>query len=97
MLLLMTLRANHTITATMFLAKALEKLSLGRSTLTPVSVDVLLLKRRASCMEEEEFITKISSSLTKEVQRFNLVFSFWTLVLFNENNKDIHGMIASVL
>lgn len=81
MLVLMTLRANHTITAMMFLVKALEKLSLGKSTLPPVCIELLLVMRRAGCVEELEFIT--ISSLSKEVHRFSMMVNFWTLGLFS--------------
>lgn len=47
MLLLMILRASHTSMATMFLVRALEKLSLYTATAPPVSVELVLLVSRS--------------------------------------------------
>lgn len=56
MLMLMILRASHTSMATMFLVKALEKLSLGAN-----SSELLLLVSSSRGPGEVEFIINISS------------------------------------
>lgn len=75
MLPLMMLRASHTNMATMFLVRALLKLSLDTATAPPVTAELILLVSRSREVEEVELsITNISSSLSEETQTLNLVF-----------------------
>lgn len=67
MLLLMILRVSHTNMATMFLVRALEKLSLGTATAPPVAERLVLLSSRPRGSAEVEFsITDICSSRSEE-------------------------------
>lgn len=54
MLLLMMLRVSHTSMATMFLVRALAKLSLDTATMPPVSPELLLPVSRSRGLEELE-------------------------------------------
>lgn len=75
MLPLMMLRASHTSMATMFLVRALEKLSLDAATVPPVSAELVLLISRSRGPEEVELsITNISSSQSEGTQKWNLMF-----------------------
>lgn len=68
MLLLMMLRANHTSMATMFLVRALEKLSLVAAAAPPGSVKLLLLCSRPSGSLEVLYSSDISSSQSEDTQ-----------------------------
>lgn len=61
MLLLMMLRSSHTNMATVFLVRAMEKLSLGAAAAPPS--ELLLVMRRSTGPEEVE--VNISSSLSE--------------------------------
>ncbi len=70
MLPLMMLRVSHTSMATMFLVRALEKLSLDTTTVPPVSPELVLLISRSRGPEEVELsITNISSSQSEGTEK----------------------------
>ena len=67
MLPLMMLRASHTSMATMFLVRALEKLSLVTTTVPPANTELVLLVSRSRGLEEVELCISSISTLQSEV------------------------------
>lgn len=89
MLPLMMLRASHTSMATMFLVRALEKLSLGTATVPPASTELVLLVSRSRGLEEVELsISNISSLQSEVTQTWNLFYSQIQTVLFIQSFRD---------